>query len=487
MAPALIPWPTSVTLTDGVLRAEGSGTRSAVAAALIRGATRDLDAAGHGAEGYALRVGEDGVWVESSTPAGAFYAERTLEQLIDRDDDGFFVRYAEILDQPRFAYRGVMLDVARHFHDASTVIALIGRAAALKLNVLHLHLTDDQGWRIALETHPELTERGSSSSTGGDPGGFYTREDVRLILDAAKRHHMMVVPEIDVPGHTHALGLSHPDLVADPVIGDEVIAVTEEYGGELPRAGAPYTGLGVGFSSLRADAAGTESLLRDVFGEVAEMTPGRYVHLGGDEALGTAPNDYRALVSLAARIVVETGKTPIAWHEAGDADLPEGTVVQFWGFLDPEPEHARRVTRAVSRGSKVILSPADAIYLDMKYDSSTQAGLTWANGPTSVERSYVWDPAEVIAGVTGDDILGVEAAIWTETIADAVVLEAMAFPRIASAAEAAWSQPLGTRERDWASFRRRIGRRGPAWREAGIRFHPSPEIVWDQDSLYNQS
>lgn len=486
MTPALVPWPTSVTLTGGLLRAEGAGTRSAVAAALARGASRDIGVAGHGAEGYALRVQEDGVFIEASTPAGAFYAERTLDQLVDRDVDGFFLPHVDIRDEPRFAYRGVMLDVARHFHDASTVIALIARAAALKLNVLHLHLTDDQGWRIALESHPELAARGSSTSTGGDPGGFYTRDDVRLIIEAAERHHVTVVPEIDVPGHTHALSLSHPELVAAPVIGKEVVAVTDEYGGELPRTGVPYTGLGVGFSSLRADAAGTESLLRDVFGEVAEMTPGRYVHLGGDEALGTSPDDYRALVSLASRIVAETGKTPIAWHEAGDADLPEGSVVQFWGFLAPEAEHARRVIRAVSRGGKVILSPADAVYLDMKYDSATPAGLTWANGPTSVERSYVWDPAEVIAGVTVDDILGVEAAIWTETIADAEALETMAFPRIASAAEAAWSLPLGTSERDWASFRNRIGRRGPAWREAGIRFHPSPEIAWDQDSSYNQ-
>ncbi|MGO1879925.1 MAG: family 20 glycosylhydrolase [Microbacterium gubbeenense] len=486
MTPALVPWPTSVTLTGGALRAEGAGTRSAVAATLARDASRDTSAAEYGAEGYALRVDGDGVVIESSTAAGAFYAEQTLEQLIDRDDDGFFLPCADIRDEPRFAYRGVMLDVARHFHSASTVISLIGRAAALKLNALHLHLTDDQGWRVEIASHPELTERGSSSSTGGDPGGFYTRDDVRLIVEAAERHHMIVVPEIDVPGHTHALGLSHPDLVADPVIGEEVVAVTAEYGGELPRAGAPYTGLGVGFSSLRADAAGTEALLRDVFGEVAAMTPGPYVHLGGDEALGTSTDDYRALVALASRIVAETGKTPVAWHEAGDADLPDGSVVQFWGLLDPDPEHARRVIRAVSRGGQVVLSPADAIYLDMKYDASSPMGLTWANGPTSVERSYPWDPADVIAGITDEHILGVEAAMWTETIADAAAVEAMAFPRIASAAEAAWSRPLGSPQRDWASFRARVGRRGPAWREAGIRFHASPEIDWDQDSSYNQ-
>jgi len=486
MVPALVPWPTSLTLAPGELRAEPAGSRAAAAAALVRAGRRTIDASEYGAEGYALRVTPAGVEIEASSKAGAFYAEQTLTQLVERDDDGFFVPLVDIRDEPRFSYRGIMLDVARNFHDTETIIALTERAAALKLNVLHLHLTDDQGWRIALEKHPELTAHGSATSMGADRGGFFTRDDMRRIIEAAERCHVTVVPEIDVPGHTHALGLSHPELVADPVIGDEVVQVTEEYGGELPRTGVPYTGFGVGFSSLRADAAGTEPLLRDVFGEIAAMTPGPYLHFGGDEALGTAPDDYRAMVSLAARIVAETGKTPVAWHEAGDADLPAGSVVQFWGYLDPEREHVERVQRAAARGARVILSPADAIYLDMKYDEATPTGLTWANGPTSVERSYVWDPGEIIAGLGDGALLGVEAALWTETIADETAIETMVFPRLASAAEAAWSAPLGTTQRDWASFRDRLGRRGPAWLESGIRFHPSPEVAWAQESSYNQ-
>jgi len=486
MVPALIPWPTSLTLTPGELRAEPAGSRAAAAAALVRAGRRTIDAPGHGAEEYALRVTSAGVEIDASTETGAFYAEQTLAQLVERDDDGFFVPLVDIRDEPRYPYRGVMVDVARNFHDAETVIALAERAAALKFNALHLHLTDDQGWRIALEEHPELTGRGSSTSMGGGSGGFFTRDDMRRIIDAAERVHVTVVPEIDVPGHTHALGLSHPDLVAEPVIGDEVVSVTEEYGGDLPRAGVPYTGFGVGFSSLRAHAPGTEPLLREVFGEVAAMTPGPYLHFGGDEALGTAPDDYRAMASLAARIVAETGKTPVAWHEAGEADLPAGSVVQFWGFLDPDPEHVERVQRAVANGARVILSPADAIYLDMKYDASTPTGLTWANGPTSVERSYVWDPDSVIPGLEDGAVLGVEAVLWTETISDAAAIETMVFPRLASASEAAWSAPLGTAQRDWTSFRDRLGRRGPAWLESGIRFHPSPEVAWAQESSYNQ-
>lgn len=132
----------------------------------------------------------------------------------------------------------------------------------------------------------------------------------------------------------------------------------------------------------------------------------------------------------------------------------------------------------VANGGSLILSPADAIYLDMKYDESTPIGLRWANGPTSVERSYRWEPADIVSGVPEDSILGIEAPIWTETIRDLAAIDLLMFPRVGSAAEAAWSRPAGTPERTWESFRARVGRLGPPWDEAGIGFHRSPEIDW---------
>lgn len=474
---ALVPWPASVAPLDAEPLRLGPLSRADALVRARKEATHIADAS-HSAEGYALDVRADGVRIASGGPAGAFYAERTLAQLMSFDEAGAFLPAVAIRDAPRFAYRGVMLDVARHFHSVETVEAVIDRAASLKFNALHLHLTDDHGWRIELQSHPELTLTGSSTSVGGDPGGFYTHDDYRRIVSYAADRHMIVVPEIDLPGHTHALGLSHDELVADPVITEHIREVTRDYGGELPERGTPYTALAVGFSSLRADAPGLERFLREVLGEVASLTPGPFLHFGGDEALGTSDEDYRAMAELASRIVADTGKTPVAWHEAGAADVAPGTVGQYWGFVAPRDGHDERLRALVARGGRAILSPADAVYLDMKYDEGTPAGLVWADGPTSVERSYSWDPAAIIPGLDERDILGVEAALWTETIPDLATIDTMAFPRVASAAEAGWSPPAGSPERTWESFRRRVGGLGPAWSDAGISFSRSPEIPW---------
>jgi hexosaminidase len=458
---ALIPWPAEVTTRPGALRLEASAPRDVIAQTHY-----EIDDTG--SEGYRLRVDGHGIRLSSATAAGRFYGERTLRQLISRDEDGLFLPFVDVRDVPRFAYRGVMLDVARHVHAVETIERFIERAADLKFNALHLHLTDDQAWRLALEAHPELAGRGSATSVGGDPGGHYTASDIGRIVAHAAAHHMVVVPEIDLPGHTHAVGLSHPELVADPVLAPSVVDVAEEFGGGLPQRGKPYTGLAVGFSSLDARAPGLERFLHEVFAELAQLFPGPHLHFGGDEALGTTRSDYRAIVDMAVRAVAATGRIPVAWHEAGAADLPADAVFQYWGFLAPSDEHAALAHRALERGGRFILSPADA---------DTPAGLTWANGPTSVRRSYEWDAARVV-DVPEDRILGVEAALWTETIADEATLEHMVFPRIASAAEAAWSRPLGSADRDWESFRTRVAGLGRLWEADGIRFFRSPEIPW---------
>ncbi|MGI6878309.1 beta-N-acetylhexosaminidase [Microbacterium sp. gxy059] len=433
----------------------------------------------HGEEGYALAVDETGIAIEASAPAGAFWAGRTLLQLVEGAGSAARVPAVEVRDAPRFAYRGVMLDIARHFHPVETIVRLIRQASDLKKNVLHLHLTDDQGWRIRLDSRPELAEAASGSSVWGDPGGFLTRDDYATIVRAAAERHMTVVPEVDVPGHTHAVGLAYPELAADPVISDAVREVAEIYGGGLPVAGEPYHGLGVGFSSLVADAPGVDDFLRDVFGELAEMTPGPYLHLGGDEALGTPPDVYREFTARAARIVAETGKTPIAWHEAGAASTPEGAIGQYWGLLEPTDGADEKARAFVARGGRVILSPADAIYLDMKYDADQAVGLTWANGPTSVERSYRWDPAGVIEGLDERDVLGVESALWTETVRTRDDIDHQVLPRLASGAEAGWSAPLGsTPERTWEGFRSRVAGLAGEWERQGARFFRSPEIPW---------
>jgi N-acetyl-beta-hexosaminidase len=417
--------------------------------------------------------------VSAPHAAGLFYGMLTLGQLLTRDGDDWTVPAVRIDDAPRFEYRGVMLDVARHFHAVETVEAYIERAAALKFNALHLHLSDDQGWRLQLRSRPALTERAAGTACFGDEGGFYTADDYARIVEFAAARHMIVVPEFDMPGHTHAVGLAYPEIVEEPVIAPHVLETVEAYGGGVPAKGEPYTGLAVGFSSLRIHDEATYDFVADVFGELARMTPGPYLHLGGDECLGTKPEDFAEFMARATGIVADLGKTPMTWHEAGSAaGICDDTVGQYWGLVQPDGVADEKARTFVRNGSRLVLSPADAIYLDMK-SSADGPGLTWANGVTTVERSYAWEPTELIEGVDEDDILGVEAPLWSELVRTPADIDAMAFPRIASAAEIAWS-PAATASpaRTWESFRVRVGALGPLWAASGIGFTRTPEIPW---------
>ena len=502
--PAVVPAPASIQAGSGAsfhvtaeTSIQGDADASASLAALITARTGQAPgttdstasdpsptsislriAEGGPAESYRLTADEASVVVTGADPAGLFYGVQTVGQLIASGKDGWTIPAVTIEDAPRFRYRGVMLDVARHFHPVETVKAYVDRAAGLKFNALHLHLTDDQGWRLQLTSRPKLTELASGSAVGGDAGGFYTAADFREIVEYAASRHMIVVPEFDLPSHTHAVGLAYPELAEDPVLSEEITAAAREAGEDLPVAGTPYEGIAVGFSSLKVREETTYDFVADVFGELAALTPGPYLHLGGDEAHGTDPADYAEFVSRASEIVEDLGKIPIAWHEAGSAHgLADGTIGQYWGFLRPTDGMDDKALAFVANGAQLILSPADAIYLDMKPTADFPLGLTWANGPTSVERSYSWEPSSIVAGVKESDILGVEAPLWTETVRTLADIDALAFPRIASAAEAGWSPASGDL-RTWKSFRTRVGALGPLWASLGIGFDPSDEIPW---------
>ena len=501
--PALVPAPASIsavdgpairlasdTLVEGDMDAVGALTslvraRTGVGLERREGAPIVLQIEKGGpAESYEIAAGGASVVITGADAAGLYYGIQSLGQLVrpssDATGSGWEIPSVAVADAPRFAYRGVMLDVARHFQPVETVKAYIDRAASLKLNALHLHLSDDQSWRLQLDSRPLLTERSSSSSVGGDPGGFYTKREYREIVEHAAARHMIVVPEFDMPGHTHAITLAYPELMEEPVIDDHMREVADSHGGALPRNGEDYEGTAVGFSSLKIHDEATYDFVADVFGELAAMTPGPYLHFGGDESLATSAEDFDEFVSRVSAIIVDLGKVPVAWHEAGSAkDISDQTIGQYWGFLTPTDGMDDKARAFVANGAQVILSPADAIYLDMKPTESIELGLTWANGPTSVERSYSWEPSSLIAGIGDDDILGVEAPLWTETIRNLEAIDVMAFPRIASAAEAAWSPSTEVSAlRTWESFRERVGAMGPLWTSLGIGYLPSDEIPW---------
>lgn len=424
-------------------------------------------------EGYTLRI-DDGVRVEGSE-SGLFYGIQTLRQLLRRDGEGTWsLPRAEIVDVPRFAYRGLMLDVARTFFDVDTVKAFIDRAASLKFNRLHLHLTDDQGWRLHIESRPLLTERGAVTAASGRAGGFYTQDDFREIVKYAASRHILVIPEIDLPGHTHAIGLAYPEIVEAPVMNENLRAQAAELGQALPVAGEPYTGWGVGHSSVRIHDDATWDFLRDVLGEVAALTPGPFLHIGGDEAHGTDPADFDAFIERATALVGAFGKTPVTWHEAGSAEVAPGTIGQFWGSTAPDERVADVTRRFAQRGGAVIMSPSDAAYLDQKYDADFPLGLTWA-ALIDLETAYGWEPTAIVDGLPAEAVIGVEGPLWTETVETLDDIDQLIFPRAAAIAEIGWS---AQDTRDWASFRRRVGELASVWDAAGWGGHRPAEIDW---------
>jgi hexosaminidase len=447
------------------------------------GAPAGADAA---EEGYTLESSESGVRVAASTAAGLFRGTQTLRQLLPaaveradatgEPDGGWTVPAASVADAPRFAYRGAMLDVARHFLPVDDVLRYVDAIAMLKLNVLHLHLTDDQGWRIQIDAWPELTGIGASTSVGGDGGGFYTKDDYRRIVEYAAERFVTVVPELDLPGHTNAALSAYPELNCDGV------------------APEPYEGVEVGFSSLCASperAEATDRFLADVTREVAELTPGPWLHLGGDESLSTSQEDYLDLVRRIAAAGAATGKTVIGWHEMGaSSSLPAGTFGQYWSFVEPEEDAVVATQSFVAQGGREIMSPADVAYLDMKYVDDPQGplggtlGLDWAKGPTTLDEAYLWDPAAVVPGVGEDELLGVEAPLWTETIGTLGEAEFMAFPRITAIAEIGWSAAPSSSSsddgsaRDIDGFFSRVAGLGERWDAAGIRYYPLRGVPW---------
>jgi hexosaminidase len=416
---------------------------------------------GHTDEGYRLEIRKDRVELRATYPAGLFFGVQTLRQLLPPEIESgtvqrqrWIVPGGRINDSPRYAYRGAMLDLARHFHTPAEVRAYIDRISRFKINYLHLHLSDDQGWRVHIDSWPRLTEIGGAPGTGvgGDGGGFLTKDDYRELVRYAADRFVTIVPEIDMPGHVNAAQVAYPELTCD---------------GVAPR---PRTDMRVGYSSLCVREEITYRFVEDVIRELAEMTPGPYLHIGGDETFATPHGSYLTFQRRVLPLVRKHGKIPYGWHEIGQSPAAGDAVLQFWG----RERHNPSVNTAVAAGARLVLSPANRTYLDMKYDMLTPGGLDWA-GAIEVRTAYDWDPAHLLADVPATAILGVEAPLWSETLRDAADIEFLAFPRVVAIAELGWSPSAS---HDWESFRARLGAYGSRWIRQGVGFHRSPQIRW---------
>ena len=410
-----------------------------------------------GEEGYELVISNEGVSLRAARAAGLFYGIQTLRQLLPaaierqkKQEGPWEIASGAIRDYPTYAYRGAMLDVSRHFFGLEDVKRYIDLMSLYKLNTLHLHLSDDQGWRIEIKSWPKLTTIGGSTQVGGGEGGYYTQEQYRELVQYARERYINIIPEIDMPGHTNAALASYAELNCDG------------------QARELYTGMEVGFSTLCTTKEITYQFIDDVFRELAGLTPGPYIHIGGDESHVTPLEEYIPFIERAQQIVAAHGKQVIGWDEIAHARLNPGTIVQYWA-------KAENAQMGAAQGAKVLFSPAAKAYLDMKYDSTTQLGLKWA-GYIEVDSAYLWDPAKLVEGISGDNILGVEAPLWTETLTTIAELEYMAFPRLPGIAEIGWS-PAAARQ--WEDYRQRLGKQKGRFEALGINYYPSKLVPWE--------
>ncbi|GAB3797521.1 hypothetical protein GCM10028798_08890 [Humibacter antri] len=460
--------------------------------------------AGSGDEAYQLNVTGDGVTITGTSAEAVFDGAQTLRQLLPEainsttvQKGAWTIAPTTIKDAPRFDYRGGMLDVGRRFYPVAQVERFIDYLAEYKFNALHLHLTEDQGWRLAIDAYPALTQVGASVESGIPAGTvdngvagpwFYTKAQYKQIVDYAASRFIQVVPEIDGPGHMGAAMSAIPDLNCN----DQAIP--------------PWTSFGRG-PNLCLDAAhigNVQTFLTNVMNDVAGQTPGAFIHAGGDESAGLTSAQYTQYTQIANAAVTQTGKKVMAWNSwENGAGLPAGGVLQNYAQTTGDPGLAANVATAVAAGNKILMSPADRTYLDIKYDKSTPYGLTWINGGyTDLAQAYEWDPDTAVPNGSGtlnlndSQIFGVEFALWADATnqngtttpwTDAKpfdpvskYMDTMLFPRLPAVAEIAWS-PKENRAGDpslFDDFQARLLNQAQGWDAAGIGYSRVSDVPW---------
>ena len=402
---------------------------------------------GYAEQAYAIDVTTDQVIIEAGAPVGIFYGVQTLRQMLPADIESeelvsgtaWTIPCAQIADEPEYGLRSMMLDVTRHFFTVDQVKRQLDMLSQYKINTLHMHMSDDQGWRLEIkgemygESLDKLRTIGAQTScnTNGIRAGQYTQEEFKEIVAYANERYIQIVPEFDMPSHAWAALVSLSFLNS-----------TED--GRPPANGydntRPYEGWDVGFNSMECHNEKTYEFIDEVFRQVSEISPSKYIHIGGDEAHVTSHDDYVYFMNRVTEIAKKYGKTPIGWQNYDTAvENPEGTVTQFWSTGNAKFEE----------GINYVVSPADHAYMDMKYDSDCPYGLEWATH-NPVDDSYNWDPTDY---GSKDQIVGVETCLFTETIATDEALDYMIYPRVLGHAEIGWT---AKEDRSWDEYKTRL-------------------------------
>ncbi|NFH69380.1 beta-N-acetylhexosaminidase [Clostridium botulinum] len=404
-----------------------------------------------GNEGYEIVTTSKNVKIVAYKAEGISRGVQTLRQLLPPDiekntianDVEWNIPVSIINDEPEYNYRGLMIDVSRHFFTIDEVKRQIDYAAQYKINRVHLHLSDDQGWRLEIKKYPDLTIIGGSTEVGGGKGGYYTQDEFKDLVKYAEERYVEIIPEFDMPGHSNAALASYGFLNKD--------------GKRRPL----YTGTEVGFSSFMAHSEETYEFIEDVIKEVSKISPSKYIHIGGDEANSTKKEDYDYFVGKVSKIAEKYGKTPIGWDPIDTSpEINSSVLLQNWKDSN---EAARK------KEMKMVISIAQKAYLDMKYNDSTPYGLTWA-GYIPVEIAYKWDPTDY---APKELVLGIEAPLWTETISDTKAMDYMIYPRLLGYAEIGWTPK---ENRDWNQYKNRLKKQGERMKNQGINYYKDSSI-----------
>jgi hexosaminidase len=424
--------------------------------------------AGIAKEGYALDVNSQGIQLSASTAAGLFYGTQTILQLLppevyesEKQNAKWAIPFVKIEDQPRFGYRGMHLDVARHFFPVEFIKKYIDIIALHKMNVLHWHLTDDQGWRIEIKKYPKLTQVSAfreqtlvghyndkpQKYDGKRYGGFYTQEQIKDIVEYAQERFVTIIPEIEMPGHALAVLAAYPEFSCT--------------GGSF-KVGQKW---GVFDDVFCAGNDAVFTFLQDVLAEVVELFPGKYVHIGGDECPKTrwekcekcqarikaeGLKDEHELQSYVIqrmeKFLASKGKRLIGWDEILEGGLAPQATVMSWRGIDGGIEAAKQ-------GHDVIMTPTTYLYFDY-YQSDPETEPLAIGGHLTLEKVYSYEPMP--SELTEDEakyILGAQANVWTEYMKTSDYVEYMALPRMTALAEIVWSPK---EKKNWKDFQRRL-------------------------------
>lgn len=399
-----------------------------------------------GNEGYKLEVTPERVQITSYKPEGIFRGIQSLISLMPKEavsrtlvqNVKWTVPSCVINDKPEYEHRGFMIDVARTFFTVDDIKRQLDIASLYKINRLHLHLSDDQGWRLEIKKYPDLTLIGGSTQVGGGKGGYYTQDQFKDIVKYASDRYIEIIPEFDMPGHCNAAlasyGFLNPDGKRKPL----------------------YTGTKVGFSSFMTHDERTYNFIEDVIKETAAISPSRYFHIGGDEADSTPKKDYDYFVGRVAKIAEKYNKIPIGWDPIDTSpEINSSVILQNWKDSNEA---------AVSKNMKIINSIAEKTYLDMKYNKDTPYGSDWA-GYIDVKTAYDFS---LIDYAPKDLILGIESPLWTEFIPDVKAMDYMIYPRLLGYAEIGWTPKD---KRNWDEYENRLKKAEERLTVLGVNYY----------------